>query len=144
MPIATTIDQIRAGIVTAIRETSPTYEPRSEERWRVVRQKSDVPSTGLRSFFVELTDIEEEGDIYGDCALHTATLNVWTSYVGLPPAEQQVMTARDQQDLWRSLHRAEIDGAPKFSKAPFDAENDEDGRYWGAHAFTAYLFLPLP
>ncbi len=144
MPIATTFDQIRSAIVTAIRETLPTYEPRSSERWRPVDQKSDVPSTGLRSFFVELINIQEEGEVYGGCALHTADLNIWTSYTGLKPAEHQVLVARDQQDLWRALHRAEIAGAPKFTKSPFDFESDEDGRVWGSHSFTAYLFLPLP
>lgn len=144
MPISTTIDVIRAGIVTAIRETVPSYEPRSEERWRPVSQKGDVPSTGLRSYFVELRDITEEGDVYGGCALHSADLYIWTSYVGLTSTEAQIFAGRDQQDLWRSLHRAQLDGAPRFTKQPFEPENEEEGRLWGAHLFSISLFLPLP
>ena len=144
MPIATNIANIRAGIVTAIHGIAPSYEPRSSELWRPVDQIRDVPSSTLRSFFVDIQNIEEEGPVWGGCALHTAELRVWTSYLGLNPAEQQVVTLSDQQDLWRALHRAEIDGAPKFSKAPFEPENDEDGKYWGAHLLTAFLFLPLP
>lgn len=144
MPIATTIDAIRSSIVDAVRGITPSYAPRSEELWRYVHQRTDVPSNGLRSFFVELRDIEEEGEVYGGCAQHAAGLYIWCSYIGLIPAEQQVFKHRDQQDLWRALHRAQIDGAPKFLKSPFEAENDEDGRLWGAHVFQATLFLPLP
>lgn len=129
--------------MTAIHDIAPTYTPSGGELWRPVDKRDDVPSTGLRSFFVELRDIVEDGPVYGGCAPHTAELRVWTSYGGLPPAEQQVFVGRDQQDLWRSLHRAQIDGAPKFEKQPFEEEND-DGRYWGAHVFTAHMFLPLP
>lgn len=142
--ISTTFDLVRAGIMTAIVGVVPSYEPRSNDLWRPVQQKRDVPSEGLRSFFVELRDITEEGDVYGGCALHTANLSIWTSYQGLTPAEQQVLVGRDQQDLWRALHRAEIDGASKFTKSPFQEENDEDGHIWGAHSFVASIFLALP
>lgn len=145
MPIATTIDAIRASIVTTIRGITPTYTPMSTDGWRYVDRKSEVPSTGLRTFFVELVDPIESGPVFGGCALHTADLLVWTSYGGLDPAEQQVLKVRDQSDLWRELHRAQIDGASKFEKQPFQTESEEgDGRLWGAHAFTAYIFLPLP
>lgn len=144
MPIATTFDAIRSSIVSTILAVEPSYTPRSDERWRYVQQRTDVPSCGLRTFFVDLRDLEEDGEIYGGCALHTAQLYVWTSYIGILPAEHQVFIGADQQDLWRALHRAEIDGAPKFAKAPFEFENEDDGRTWGAHVFTASLFLPLP
>lgn len=144
MPIATTYAAIRAGVVTAIKGTLPSYEPRSSERWRLVDQRRDVPSVGLRSFFVELKNVEPQGDVYGGCGLHRADLYVWTSYVGTTPTEAQVLIAEDQQDLWRSLHRAEITGAPKYTKAPFEYESEEMGRVWGAHLFIAEFFLPLP
>jgi hypothetical protein len=143
MPIATTIDEIRSSIVATIRGINPTYTPTGSQGWRPVSSTQDVPSLGLRSYFVEIRDIVEDGEIYGECAGHTATLNIWTSYGGVSPADQQVLSARDQQDLWRELHRAQIDGAPKFEKQGFE-ESNEDGRQWGAHVFTAYLFLPLP
>jgi hypothetical protein len=144
MPIATTIDAIRSSIVETIRGITPSYTPRSDERWRAVQQQKDVPSKGLRSFFVELRNLQEEGEIYGGCALHSADLHVWCSYIGLIPAEQQLFVHRDQQDLWQALHRAQIDGAPRFLKSPFEPENDEDGRLWGAHLFSTSFFLPLP
>ncbi len=143
MSTTATFDDIRAGIVTAIRGITPTYPHYAGACWNHVKSQASVPSSDLRNYFVDLDVPLETGDVFGGCAEHTAELRVWTSYGGLSEAEQQVMVARDHQDLWRSLHRAAIDGAPKYEKAGFEGEAD-DGRLWGAHVFTVTLFLPLP
>lgn len=142
MPLATTFDAIRSGIVDAIVGITPSYTPSSTDLWRQVYQQKDVPSVGLRSFFVDLGVPVEDGEVFGGCARHRAELRVWTSYGDMPPGEAQVFKARDHQDLWRALHRALIDGAPKFEKVGFESQS-EDGRIWGAHVFEATLFLPI-
>lgn len=143
MPIATTFAAARADIVTTIREWEPAYTPGSTARWRPVNQRNDVPSIGVRSFYVEMAAPTGTGEIYGGCELNECELRVWTSYGGLSDAEGQVYAGTDHQELWTALHRAEIDGVSKFDKLGFEPESD-DGRLWGAHVFTAYIFLPLP
>lgn len=143
MPIATTFADARAAIVTAIREWTPSYAPGSAATWRPVDQKDKVPSVGVRSYFIEMSAPVGTGEIYGGCELNECDLLVWTSYGGLSEAEGQVYAGTDHQELWTALHRAEIEGVSKFDKAGFEPET-EDGRLWGAHVFTAYIFLPLP
>ena len=143
MPISTTFREARAAIVETIRGITPTHPHYSGALWNEVRSKDEVPSADLRNFYVELSDPEETGEIYGGCAEHEAELMIWTSYGSLSPNDQQDIRSDDKQDLWQQLHRAEIDGVSKFAKAGFEPETT-DGRLWGAHVFTATLFLPLP
>ena len=142
MPVATTYDALRAGLITTIAGIAPSYTPSSALRWCPVLAKGEVPSDTARNFYVQMSTPVEVGEGYGGCLQHETTLEVYTSYGGLSDAEQDVMTARDNQDLWRELHRAGLDGSPKFAKDGFNDEFD-DGRQWGAHVFTVEFFMPL-
>ncbi|MGH1451192.1 MAG: hypothetical protein ACRBBM_17445 [Pseudomonadaceae bacterium] len=142
MPVATTYDALRASLITTIAGITPSYTPSSASLWCPVQAPKDVPSSDPRNFYVRLSTPVEDGEVYGGCLRHTAELEVITSYGGLSGAEQDVMTARDNQDLWRELHRAGLEGGPKFAKDGFNDESD-DGRQWGAHVFTVTFFMPL-
>lgn len=142
MPESITYDELRAGIVTAIVGITPSYAPSSGALWCPVQSRDDVPSHDLRNFYAKLSTPVETGEGYGGCLQHECTLEVYTSYGGLNETEQDVLTARDNQDLWRELHRANLDGAPIFTKDDFADESD-DGRQWGAHVFNVQFFMPL-
>ncbi len=142
MPVSTTFDALRAGIVTAIRGIAPTNTPGASSLWNRVDAREDVPSNDARNFFVELDVPTEAGEVFGGCLEHEAELRIWTSYGGLKPATAQVLAASDHHDLWTTLNRAAIDGLALVEKDGFEPESD-DGRLWGAHIFTARFFLPL-
>ena len=144
MSLTTTFQDARAGIITTIVESTSSLSQGSADGWRLVEQVEDVPSLGLRSFFVDLGPPIPTGDIYGGCELHECPLDVFVSYGELPPAEAQVMVAGDAIDLRRSLQGAGIAGVPRFDYEGFEESSQGSGRSWGSHSFTVSLFLPIP
>ncbi|MEL6705035.1 MAG: hypothetical protein AAFP15_12215 [Bacteroidota bacterium] len=121
---------------------SPAHAHRSGFGWNTVSGLDLVPTGDPRNFYVEV-DIPttDDGEVFGNCFEHTATLRVWASYGALDSNDAKDIIATDNHQLWQELNRAQIPGVPLFVKDGWEPESEE-GRQWGAHVFTVTMYLP--
>lgn len=134
---ATTPRLIRADFTAVIKAIVPSHSEHQDCRWRESHSIDDVPSADLRNFHLSFS-VGKPDPIYGSGVEYVVELQVFTSYGGLAPEDDDSIITEDAAQLYDALSARFDPALPGLiSVVPIRWEDGEDepGRRWGAHTF---------
>ena len=140
----TTPRLIRADFSDQIRAIVPSHTEHQTSRFRPVRSVDLVQGAELRSFHLDIPRPAQpiDGGHYGDGGVdYQFILEVWVSYSGLAPEDDDSIITTDGAQIFDALqNRYEPALAGLISVEPDGAGwidgDDSDGNRWGAFTFV--------
>lgn len=141
----TTTRGLRQLVTAMLQDLVPSEVERRDDRWYPLERRTDVSGGEIRRFFLSFVDTNDDasGVQSPDGIEVPTTMLVWTSYGSLADDEVEDLVSEDGRQIF---HAMQLRGDPVFPGLVstewigWDAEVDDQGRQWGAHAYTVRYF----
>lgn len=150
----TTVRDLATAFTTTIRGITPSTTEHQSYGFRPVEDPDQVQGGEIRTFYVELRDpVPIVKGIYSPSAIeHAATALVWMAYGNIRRQAYRGHAAEDGRQIWMHLAVLQdtssdpsIAGLVSIEHDGWQDEDDEQGRFWGAHVYTIrFLASGLP
>lgn len=152
----TTTGALAEAITTRVLAIAPSSTAMQGRPWRAVDDIDAVQGGEIRTFYVDIppeTVRPVTDGIYSPAAIeHECTVEVWTSYGNVKRRVHRALAAEDARDVWLDLEVRRdattdntIAGLVSVEGTGWQAEDDEQGRHYGAHTYyVRFLAQGIP
>ena len=141
----TTVRALEDALTGVMLALVPHETPRGDRVWVQVEHPDKVEGASLRRFYLEIQDpLARFGGAYGpDGMEHDATLMVWAAYTNMKHRELSALRGQDANDIhtaFDTIRDPITPGLVSVEPNGWIAENDEQGKAWGAHSYALVFF----